>query len=146
MPQALRAAGHGALLPEPYPVRERALASLGDQKWPDALEELRRYLWQSTVTADWAGELDAHERLGDLFALTRRPMQAVEHYIWAGERDKLEKLAHGLPDELIAPSHLAEHPETVNALLRTRSPAPPRTLLRDEDAVAWCPVAPARDR
>ncbi len=49
--QALRGAGYGTLLPEPYRARERALAYLRDEKWPNALEALRRYLWRSVIGA-----------------------------------------------------------------------------------------------
>jgi hypothetical protein len=97
--QALRAAGQGSLLPEPYSARERGLASLRDQEWAAALEALRRYLWRSTIGADWAGELDAHKLLGDLFAKTGRANEAVRNYIVSGERKKLEDLATALRDE-----------------------------------------------
>src|SRR5258706_3704394 len=96
--QALRAAGSGTLLPEPYPARERGLANLRDKQLPDALETVRRYLWQSVVGADWCGELEAHEMLGDLFVQTGRGHEAIRHYVIAGESNKLEEVAREARD------------------------------------------------
>jgi hypothetical protein len=97
--QALRAAGRGTLLPESYRARERALEHLRNKEWPDALEALRRYAWRATIGADWAGEIEAHELLGDLFMQTGRGHEAIGHYVIAGNKEKLDALASELPDE-----------------------------------------------
>lgn len=141
---ALRSAGSGTLLPEPYEARERALAELRDRKWVDAYESLHRYLWRSVVGADWAGEGDANELLGDLFAYTGRADAAVVHYIAAGERDKLEELAKGIPDVplRIPISLLTARPyEQVAAFTFVAATA---DLITDEDAETWCTAAFSR--
>jgi len=136
--QALRAAGSGTLLPVPYGARERALANLRDEKWPDALEALRRYLWRSTIGADWAGEMDAHERLGDLFAVTDRSAEAVRHYVYAGQRKKLETLAGSLRDEPVRlPTDLLTPRPWERAAAFSFASAS-ADLLVDDDARAWC--------
>jgi len=139
--QALRASGGGTVLPEPYRARERALANLRDEKWPDALETLRRYLWRSTIGADWAGEMEAHERLGDLFTLTGRGAEAARHYIHGGNGKKLEALASQLRDEpLRLPTDLlSEGPwEREAAFTFTAAAA---DLMVDKDGAAWCSLA-----
>ena len=136
-PFARRAA---AVLPEPYDARERALSYLGDKKWPDALEALRRYLWHSVVTADWAGEIDAHEHLGDLFAATGRRDEAVRHYIYAGANDKLDRLCDSAPDEPTPlPIHLlSDRPWSVprHSPLRQRVRISSATRMRRSGATA----------
>jgi hypothetical protein len=139
--QALRAAGSGTLLPEPYRARERALANLRDKQWPDALETVRRYLWRSVVGADWCGELEAHELLGDLFAQTGRGHDAIRHYVIAGEGVKLKELADAaldepvrLPGDLLTP----RPGERAAAFSFTAAIA---DLIVDEDARYWCSAA-----
>jgi hypothetical protein len=56
-------------------------------------------LWRSTVGADWVGEIDARELLGDLFLRTGRAQAAIEQYLIAGKSKKLEALASRLRDE-----------------------------------------------
>jgi len=139
--QALRAAGRGTLMPEPYRARERALANLRDKDWPDALEAIRRYLWRATIGADWAGETEAHELLGDLFMQTGRASEAIGHYVIAGQSEKLEALAGTLPDE----------PLGIPIDLLTRRPweraaafsfvAHCADLMADDAAREWCNAA-----
>ncbi len=138
---ALRSSGTGTVSPEPYSSRERALARLLDKEWPSALEELRRYLWRSATTADWAGELEAHTKLGELFAETGRPHEAAQHFIYAGGTKKLEKLATRLPDAPIRldTDSLSEAPwERVATYKWVEATA---DLLVDEDAAAWASAA-----
>jgi hypothetical protein len=135
---ALRAAGSATLLPEPYATRERALSYLSDKKWPDARESLRRYLWHSVVTADWAGEIDAHEHLGDLFAATDRSADAIRHYVYAGANDKLDALCASVPDEAVPLpiGLLSGRPwERAAAFSCAASCA---DLLGEADAAEWC--------
>ncbi len=139
--QALRAAGSGTLLPEPYRARERALASLRDSEWPDALEALRRYLWRSTIGSDWAGEIEAHGLLGDLFVQTGRHQEAIRHYVVAGESEKLEELSTALPDE---PFRLSIHLLTARPWERAAAfsfAAACSDLMVDDDAREWCTAA-----
>lgn len=139
--QALRSAGSGTLLREPYRARERGLASLRDEKWPDALEALRRYLWRSTIGADWAGENEGHELLGDLFARTGRVAQAIWHYVASGQSKKLEALAGALGDEpvRIATNLITPRPwERAAAFTFVAACA---DLLVDEDGRRWCEAA-----
>ncbi|NBE79580.1 hypothetical protein [Micromonospora rubida] len=96
--QALRAAGSDSVLPEAYPLAERALSRMLDKKWPDAFEYLHQYLSHSVITASWQGEQTAHGRFGDLFAATEQWDEAIKHYVWAGRYSTLEKLVPSLPD------------------------------------------------
>ncbi len=139
--QALRASGGGSILPEPYRARERALANLRDEKWPDALEALRRYLWRSTIGADWEGEVEAHGRLGDLFTHTGRPAEAARHYICAGSGGKLEALAGKLKDEpLRLPTDLLSNaPWEREAAFGFAAAV--ADLMVNEDGAAWCSLA-----
>jgi hypothetical protein len=139
--QALRSSGGGTLLPQPYSARERALSLLLDGRWPDALEALGRYLWRATAGADWSGEIEAHEQLGDLFARTGRPDEAVQHFIRGGNGKKLEALAADLPDAALTLSTglLSEAPwERTAAYIFVTAVA---DLLVDGDAAAWATVA-----
>lgn len=139
--QALRAAGSGTLLPEPYPARERALADLRDEQWPDALETVRRYLWRSVVGADWRGELEAHELLGDLFLQTGRGHEAIRHYVFAGESDKLKQLASAARDEQVRlPGDLLT-PRPWERTAAFAFAAAAADLIVDEDARYWCTAA-----
>jgi hypothetical protein len=139
--QALRGSGNGTLLPEPYRGRERALSCLRDEKWPNALEALRRYLWRSVIGADWAGEIEAHELLGDLFARTGRGYEAVLHYVAAGHRRKLEALCGSARDEPVRfPIDLVT-PRPWERAAAFAFVAGCADLLVDEDAQLWCTAA-----
>jgi hypothetical protein len=138
---ALRAAGRGTLLPESYRARERALADLRDQKWPDALEALRRYLWRATIGADWAGEMEAHELLGDLFMQTGRRHEAIGHYVIAGNSEKLEMLAGALPDEPLALPIDLLTPRPWERVAAFSFAAACADLMVDDAAREWCSAA-----
>jgi hypothetical protein len=99
--QVLRSEGSGSLLPEPYPAKERGLDRMREGKWREAYQALLEYLWRSVVIADFLGELDAHELLGDLFAATGQGGLAMRHYVRSGEAEKLEQLAKRLNDQRI---------------------------------------------
>lgn len=139
--QALRAAGSGTVLREPYPARERALDRMDHEKWPDALEALRHYLRRSTVLADLEGELDAHGAMARLFAQTGRHAEAARHFIIAGDGKSLEALAAELPDQPLSvePGLLTDRPwERAAAHAYIAAAA---DLLVDEDARRWCTTA-----
>ncbi|MFI1282177.1 hypothetical protein ACH4U5_15750 [Streptomyces sp. NPDC020858] len=116
--QSLRAAGKGAVLPEPYPLAERALSRMLDQKWPDALQCLHQSLRHSVVSASWAAELTTHERFGDLFRSTQKWSEAPLHYIRSARSKKLKELSKEWPNqalELHPPSSDAPHWERKSA-------------------------------
>jgi hypothetical protein len=139
--QALRAAGSGTVLREPYPARERALDRMDHEKWPDALEALRHYVRRSTVLADLEGELDAHGAMARLFAQTGRPAQAARHFVFAGDAKSLEALAASLPDQplTVDPGLLTDRPwERAAAYAYIAATA---DLLVDENARWWCATA-----
>ncbi|MGH4012097.1 MAG: hypothetical protein ACRDTH_28725 [Pseudonocardiaceae bacterium] len=139
--QALRTAGGGAVLPEPYPLAERALSRMLDKKWPDAMECLNRYLSHAVTTASWAAEMSAHERLGDLFMVTEKWPEAVTHYVQSGRDKKLKQLAKLLPDEPFQfrpPSADAPHWERTSSF---RFAAAIAELLPDDLASAWAGAA-----
>jgi hypothetical protein len=139
--QALRAAGRGTLLPEPYGARERVQANLRDEKWPDALESLRRYLWRSVVGADWSGEIEAHELLGDLLVRTGRGLHAIRHYVIAGAIKKLENLAGSIPEEPVSlPIDLLSARPWERAAAFSFAAAT-ADLIPDDEAYQWCAAA-----
>lgn len=138
---ALRAAGSGTLLPEPYHARERGFAYLGDRDWSGAYEALHRYLWRSVVGADWAAEVDAHELLGDLFRATGKGFQALTHYIAAGERKKLEELARSLRDEEVQVPFSLLSPRPFEKVAAFSFIAACADLVVDHDAAEWCSAA-----
>jgi hypothetical protein len=138
---ALRASGGGTILPEPYHSRERALASMRDQKWPDALEAARRYVWRSTIGGDWSGEMEAHELLGDVFSATGRANEAIQHLIYSGQSKKLQALAARLPDlpVRLSPDLLSNAPWQRSAVYHFAASA--ADLMIDEDAANWASTA-----
>ncbi|WP_143663733.1 HNH endonuclease signature motif containing protein [Streptomyces sp. rh34] len=110
--QSLRASGKGSVLPEPYPLAERALSRILDKKWPDALQCLHQNLRHSVVSASWAAELTAHERFGDLFESTEKWSEVPLPYIRSGRVKKLRELAKKWPDQeliLDPPADSAPH-------------------------------------
>lgn len=138
---ALRAAGGGTVLPAPYDARERALSSLQRADWLRALEALNHYLWRSTVIADWYGEIDAHDLLGDLFLKMNRGAEAVRHYVMAGEAKKLSELGDNLRDEPIdLPIGLLTNRPWEQAAAFTFASAC-ADLVVDDDAREWCAAA-----
>lgn len=139
--QALRSAGNGTILPEAYSAHERGLNDLRDQKWPDAFEELQRYLWRAVVGASWVDELEAHELLGDLFAQTGRGFEAVQHYIAAGSGTKLEAFAEVLREQAVGfPIELlTRRPWERTAAFEFATKC--SELIVDDDARKWCSAA-----
>ena len=138
---ALRATGGSTVLPEPFSAKERALAALREQKWPDALEALRRFVWRSTIGASLADELEAHKLLGELHASTGRAADAARHMIVAGDRSGLEQLARTMPDEAVRMNEdiLAQTPlERAAAFNYVAAIA---DLLIDDDARMWASLA-----
>ncbi|WP_406488329.1 HNH endonuclease signature motif containing protein [Streptomyces phaeochromogenes] len=99
--QALRAAGNGSVLPEPYPLAERAASRMLDRKWPDALQCLHQQLKHAVVSASLAAEITTHERFGDLFVATEKWHDAPKHYMYSARTNKLQKLAKAWPDEAL---------------------------------------------
>jgi len=94
---ALRAAGNDSVIPAPFSPRERVLSALLDARYPDALEALHRYRWRSVTIASWADEHEAERRLGELYTEVHEPLDAIDHFVAAGEVDQLKKLAERLP-------------------------------------------------
>ncbi|MFD9862244.1 hypothetical protein [Streptomyces alboflavus] len=99
--QSLRVAGNGSVLPEPYPLAERAASRMLDHKWPDALQCLHQQLRHAVVSSSLAAEITAHERFGDLFVATEKWHDAPKHYIYSARTEKLRKLAKAWPDEAL---------------------------------------------
>ncbi|MCX5235617.1 hypothetical protein OG824_10400 [Streptomyces prunicolor] len=99
--QALRAAGNGAVLPEPYQLAERAASRMLDRNWPDALQCLHQQLRHAVITASWAAELTTHERFGDLFVATEKWHEVPQCYVRSARGMKLENLAKTWPDEAL---------------------------------------------
>lgn len=139
--QALRSAGGGTILPEAYSAHERGLDYLRDQKWPDAYEQLQRYLWRSVVVASWGDEIEAHELLGDLFAQTGRGYEALKHYIAAGQTTKLEAFAETLRDQALSVPIELVSPRAWERSAAFKFVAKCADLIVDDDGREWCAAA-----
>lgn len=98
--QALRLTGDRRLLPGGR-ARERALERLQTQRLPGAADALRRYLAESTISAHWSSELDAHRLLGQLFALTGDSSEAARHFIRSGASEPMKELLARIGDQYI---------------------------------------------
>lgn len=139
--QALQGAGGGTILREAHSAHERCLDALREQQWPDAYEELQRYLWRSVIGASWVDEIEAHELFGDLFAQTGRETDAIRHYIAAGKGKKLESFAETLRDQPLALPIELVVPRPAERTAAFEFAAKASDLVVDDDAREWCAVA-----
>lgn len=139
--QALRAAGSGSAFPESYPARERGLNRLREEKWADALEALRRYVWRAAVVADLGGEVEGNELLGDVFVATGRLHEALRHYVISGKPKKLAELAHRLPEQSIDISTALLTPRPWERVSAYKFVEEAADLISDESGEEWCRVA-----
>jgi hypothetical protein len=136
---ALRTAGNDSVIPAPVSPLELALSDLLDDSLPDALAALRRYRRRAVTLGDWAGERQAEIRLGDLYAAAGEPMTASEHFITAGEADRLSELPRRLPEQTLplkVPPGLAGMPAWERAAACSFAGAA-ADLLADSDAIDW---------
>jgi hypothetical protein len=60
---------------------------------PDALFELRRYLWEARIGGHFAAEIQAHEFLGSLYAASGVLSSAIRHFLRAGRDEKAAEAA-----------------------------------------------------
>ena len=136
---ALRTAGNDSVIPAPVSPLELALSDLLDDSLPNALAALRRYRRRAVTLGDWAGEREAEIRLGDLYATAEEPVTAIEHFITAGEADRLTELPRRLPEQTLSlpvPSGLADMPAWERAAAFSFAGAA-GDLLADSDANDW---------
>jgi len=96
--ETVRAHGDSSVLPNGR-TRTQALATLNSQDPIAAYEAIRRHVRHSTVAASLSEEMEAHQLFGHLLADTGRPMEAVQHYIVAGDGKAATSLAERWPDE-----------------------------------------------
>ncbi|CAL9388161.1 hypothetical protein [Streptomyces sp. enrichment culture] len=141
---ALRAAGSGSALPQPFSARERALGRVANQAHPaETLQALTQYLRQATVSAAWLEEREAHEILGRVHLDNGEPVAAVSHFISAGADKALESLSGRLPEEplsLQVPEDLPDQPRwrRHGTFIAVQAAA---DLLPDDDARTWADAA-----
>ncbi|MEU0966504.1 hypothetical protein ABZ357_14230 [Streptomyces sp. NPDC005917] len=140
---ALRAAGGGSVLPEPFSARERALGRVANHARPaETLQALAQYLRQAVATASWLEEHEARELLGRFHLDHGEITAAIDHFVAAGSHELLNALDARLPEE---PFHFqvadnwTAHPRwrRHSALTAVRATA---DLLPDEQARAWVDV------
>lgn len=67
-----------------------------DARLPDALRNLRRYLWEARISGHLRTEFDAQALLGDVFRLGGEPAVAIYHYILAGQDKQVADLTKHL--------------------------------------------------
>jgi hypothetical protein len=114
-----------------------------DGKYPDALQALHRYRWRAVVRAAWADEQEAEQRLGQLYARTGYPDQAVGHFLAAGAVSELKQLAGTWPERRLRmplPNGFADRPSWERAAAYTFVGSI-ADLLADEDAQRWTAAA-----
>jgi hypothetical protein len=141
--RAFLVTGNDSVIPEPFSARERALTRLLEDKKPDALEALRRYLWRAVVLASWTDEREAAERLGRLYAESGRQGDAIENLIRAGALKELEAVAGALPEDVLmlpVPRDLPEKPHWERACSFAIAGAA-ADLLGDQDSEEWISAA-----
>jgi hypothetical protein len=140
--QASRAAGDDSVIAELFSPLTLALSELADERFPDAVTALRRYLRRAVTRADWRAEHEARVRLGDVYVTAGRPVTAIAHYIAAGDTERLRKLPQ-LPDEplpLPIPDGMPGLPPWERAAFFTIAGVA-ADLLTDSDATAWAGLA-----
>ncbi|MFJ3214421.1 hypothetical protein ACIPLC_00645 [Kitasatospora sp. NPDC086801] len=131
--QALRATGTGCLLERARPPREHALSALKADRPSEAAQCALRWLTDTVITADWAGEIEALEFLGDLYCENQEPVLAAMYYMRAGETSKAKKLAAAVGDLPLTMGPINQGPwwvmETQACLLEVQA-----DLIRDDAA------------
>ncbi len=96
--ETVRAHGDSSVLPHGR-TRTQALATLNSQDSIAAYEAIRRHVRHSTVAASLSEEIEAHQLFGQLLADAGRLMDAVQHYIVAGDGKAATGLAEHWRDE-----------------------------------------------
>ncbi len=123
--QALRATGTGRLLERARPSREHALSALKADRPSEAAQCALRWLTDTVITADWPGEIEALEFLGDLYRENQEPVLAAMYYMRAGETSKAKKLAAAVGDLPLAMGPITQGPwwvmETQAGLLEVQA-------------------------
>ncbi|MDB5448556.1 MAG: hypothetical protein JWQ97_3873 [Phenylobacterium sp.] len=141
---ALRAAGRGSALPEPFSARERALARLANNANPsETLQALTQYLRQATATASWLEEREANELLGCCHLDNGETATAIGLLISAGADKVLETLSTRLPEEpfpFLVPDDFPDQPRwwRHSTLTAVRAAA---DLIPDDHARTWVDAA-----
>jgi tetratricopeptide (TPR) repeat protein len=134
---AVRATGSGGLLQRGYDPRSEALQDLLAEKLNSALPELRRYLRDSVRVAHLEDELEAHNRLGELYERTKRePAAAIQHFIAAGKGKEAARVA-AATTFYVDCSELAEHPQAQTRASALQATAAQADLVPDADVKSW---------
>lgn len=108
--QALRATGSGRLLNRARYPREHALSAVVSERPVEAALSARRWLTDSVVTGDWAGEGEALTFLADLYRDNSEPALSAEYYQRAGRAKKLKELAFAVGDIALPVEDLSNSP------------------------------------
>jgi hypothetical protein len=141
----LRASGSGSVLPSAVPVRERALARMETDSFPNAAQALYAYRARSTVLGDLSGEHEAERLLARLHERADQTPDALGHYLAAGDTDGLKNVAKSLPEQtfdLPLPEKLADTAAWYRTAAYTAAAAT-ADLLPDEQARQWIDAATA---
>lgn len=99
--QALPTASGGRLLRRVRDPETDARRAALDDRPTEAIRAARRWLSDSIVLGDWVNEQAAVELLGDLYASNAEPEYAARCYLWAGNTEKLTRLAVAVGDGLL---------------------------------------------
>jgi hypothetical protein len=99
--QALPTAGAGRLIRRVRDLETDARRQALDAHPIEAIRAARRWLADSIVMGNWAGEEAATELLGDLYARNGEGDRAASCYQWAGRTTKLLELARDAEDHLL---------------------------------------------
>jgi hypothetical protein len=136
--QAMRPHAKPSNLPGATHTGELALRAMLDEAKPaEALQRVRRWLWQSVVRAHITEELGAVNAVGMLLQRRGAVEEAVNSYIRAGAGDKATAAGQTLPERAarIQPATLTPIPTSRAAAYRAATAAV--DLMDDELIQAW---------
>ena len=94
---AKQVANHPTRVERRHDARQAGVDALHTGKLPDALRNLRRYLWEARIAGHLHNERDACGLLGDLYIAAHDLPAAVAHYVRAGADKRAREVATGSP-------------------------------------------------
>ncbi|MET7402984.1 hypothetical protein ABZS66_56840 [Dactylosporangium sp. NPDC005572] len=141
--QALRVHAHAGVhrLPGTEHTVEQALRALYADKPNEALERVRRWMWQAVVRADLTYEVEAVTALGDLVSTKALFTEAAEYYIRAGATDKARTAAEHITEPVDWSVAGLLRPLTASRRAAFAAIAGGADLLVDEAVAPWVEAA-----
>ncbi len=141
--QALRVhpAAQTNKLPGSQHTPESALRALHADKPNEALERIRRWIWQAVVRAELTYEVEAVTALGDLVRTKQLDVEAVECYVRAGDAKAARAAADAIADKPVDLSTELLRPLGASRAAAYRGITGCADLLTDDRAGTWVEAA-----